>query len=248
MLALYIAVGVFAAVIGLCLLYVLFLLICTIAVNPKKEYNTFSRFYHIVLKSVVFLIIKLTRIKIHVTGFEKVPKDQLVLFVSNHRSNFDPIVMWHIFNSWKLAFVSKASNFGIPFVGRMVRRICFLAIDRENPRNAIVTINKAAEYIRNKEASIGIYPEGTRSKECVLLPFHNGVFKIAQKADCPIVVISTVGTETIHKRAPFRRSHVYLDVLDVIPAEVVKSSKTDVIGGNVRQLLENNIEKRENHG
>lgn len=246
--ALYIAAGICAAVIGLCLLYVLFLLICTIAVNPKKEYNTFSRFYHIVLKSVVYLIIKLTRIKIHVTGFEKVPKDQLVLFVSNHRSNFDPIVMWRIFNSWKLAFVSKASNFGIPFVGRMVRRICFLAIDRENPRNAIVTINKAAEFIRSKEASIGIYPEGTRSKECVLLPFHNGVFKIAQKADCPIVVISTVGTETIHKRAPFRRSHVYLDVLDVIPAEVVKSSKTDVIGGNVRQLLENNIEKRENHG
>lgn len=245
----YIAAGVLAGVIALFILYILFLLICTFAVNPKKEYNTFSRFYHIVLKSVVFFLIRFTRIKVHVTGFEKVPKDQKVLFVSNHRSNFDPIVMWYIFNDWKLGLVSKASNFGIPIVGRMVRRICFLSIDRENPRNAIVTINKAAEYIRTGEASIGIYPEGTRSKECVLLPFHNGVFKIAQKADCPIVVLSTVGTEKVHKQSPFRRSHICLDVLDVIPADEVKSSKTDVIGAKVLQLLKENIEMRENnHG
>ncbi len=241
----YAAAGILAALVALFLLYIIFLLICTFAVNPKKEYNRFNRFYHIVLKSVVYLLIKVTRIKIHLTGFEKVPKDQKVLFVSNHRSNFDPIVMWHIFNNWKLGLVSKASNFGIPIVGRMVRRICFLSIDRENPRNAIVTINKAAEFIRSGEASIGIYPEGTRSKECVLLPFHNGVFKIAQKAECPIVVLSTVGTEKVHKQSPFRRSHIYLDVLDVIPADVVKASKTDVIGGNVRQMLEKNIEMRE---
>ena len=243
----YTLAGILAAMIALFLLYIVFLLICTFAVNTKKEYTSFSRFYHVVLKSVVYLLIKLTRIKIHLTGFEKVPKDQKVLFVSNHRSNFDPIVMWHIFNNWKLGLVSKASNFGIPIVGRMVRRICFLSIDRENPRNAIVTINKAAEFIRNDTASIGIYPEGTRSKECVLLPFHNGVFKIAQKADCPIVVLSTVGTEKVHKQTPFHRSHIYLDVLEVIPAETVKANKTDAIGSRVRQLLEENIEKRENY-
>lgn len=241
----YAVAGVLAAAVGLFLIYLLFLLICTLAVNPKKEYNTFSNFYHTILRSIVFLLIKVCRIKLHVTGFEKVPKDQKVLFVSNHRSNFDPIVLWHIFNGWKLGLVSKASNFGIPIVGRMVQRICFLSIDRENPRNAIVTINKAAEFIRNDIASMGIYPEGTRSKKCVLLPFHNGVFKIAQKANCPIVVVSTVGTEKVHKHAPFRRTHIYLDVLDVIPAETVKTTKTDIIGSNVRQMLEENIEMRE---
>lgn len=65
-----------------------------------------------------------------------------------------------------------------------------MAIDRENPRNALLTIEKAAKLIESDEVSIGIYPEGTRSKECVLLPFHNGVFKIAQKASVPIVVAS----------------------------------------------------------
>ena len=214
-------------------------------VNPKKEYDEYNSFYHAVLKSVAFLLVHLMRIKIHVTGLEKIPTDVKPLFVCNHRSNFDPIVTWHILNKWKLAFVSKPSNFKIPFLGRIVRRVCFLPIDRENPRNAIVTINKAAALIQNNQASVGIYPEGTRSKQCVLLPFHNGVFKIAQKANAPIVVMTIVGTEKIHKRTPFRRTHVYLDVLDVISAENAKASKTDVIGATVREMMDNNIEKRD---
>lgn len=120
-----------------------------------------------------------------------------------------------------------------------------MSIDRENPRNAIVTINKAAEILGNEIASIGVYPEGTRSKECVLLPFHNGVFKIAQKANSSIVVLTVIGTEKIHKRAPWKATDVYLDVLEILPAEEVKSTKTDLIGDRIRTIFENNIEKRD---
>lgn len=241
MIVLYILAGL----IVLLLLYILFLGICTLLVNPNKEYETYSTFYHYALKSVANLMVFLVRIKIHVTGAEKLPHGEKLLFICNHRSSFDPIVTWYTFHKWKLGFISKASNFKIPFLGRMIRKCCFMAIDRENPRNAILTINKAANILRSKEASIGIYPEGTRSKECVLLPFHNGVFKIAQKADASIAVLSVVGTENIHKQTPWKRSHVYLDVLEIIPAEVVKTTKTDIIGEKVRILIENSIEKRE---
>lgn len=74
-----------------------------------------------------------------------------------------------------------------------------MAIDRENPRNAIKTIEKAAQLIEKKEVSIAVYPEGTCGKECVPLPFHNGVFKIAQKASVPIVVAAVQRTEQIHR-------------------------------------------------
>ena len=245
MLFLNILIASVLSIIGLFLLYVILLCICALLVNPKKDYEKYSIFYHIVLKTVAFLLVHLLRIKVHVTGKEKIPVDAKPLFVCNHRSNFDPIVTWHILNKWKLAFVSKPSNFKIPVLGRIVRKVCFLPIDRENPRNAIVTINKAAALIRNGEASVGIYPEGTRSKECVLLPFHNGVFKIAQKADAPIVVMTVVGTEKIHKRTPWRSTHIYLDILDVIPAEEAKASKTEVIGTAIRQMMETNIEKRD---
>ena len=230
---------------GLFALYVLFLGACALLVDPKKEYEKNSPYYRFLLDSVTAAAMKLLRIRVHVSGIEKIPKDTKVLFVSNHRSNFDPIITWYILKKWKIAFVSKPSNFKIPFFGRIIRKCCFMPIDRENPRNAIVTINKAAKLLKKQEVSIGIYPEGTRSKNGQLLPFHNGVFKIAQKAEAPIVVLCVTGTEKISKRTPFRRTDVYLDVLEVFSAQGIKETKTEMIGTAVRRLMEINTEKRE---
>ena len=229
---------------GLFLLYALFLLVCSLFINPKKEYENHSRFYRALLNGATAFAMKIMRIRIHTSGMEKVPENtKKLLFVSNHRSNFDPIITWHIFNKWQPAFVSKASNFKIPIFGRFIRKCCFMAIDRENPRNALKTILKAAELLKKGKVSIGIYPEGTRSKECKLLPFHNGVFKIAQKANADIVVLAVSGTEQIHKNYPFRHTDVYLDVLEVIPAETVRATKTDAIGERIKTELENHLSK-----
>ena len=230
---------------GLFALYVLFLGACALLVDPKKEYEKNSPYYRFLLDSVTAAAMKLLRIRVHVSGIEKIPKDTKVLFVSNHRSNFDPIITWYILKKWKIAFVSKPSNFKIPFFGRIIRKCCFMPIDRENPRNAIVTINNAAKLLKKQEVSIGIYPEGTRSKNGQLLPFHNGVFKIAQKAEAAMVVLCVTGTEKISKQTPFRRTDVYLDVLEVFSAQGIKETKTEMIGTAVRRLIEINTEKRE---
>lgn len=181
--------------------------------------------------------IRLLHIHIHVDGMEKLPKDGRFLLVCNHRSNFDPILTWQVMKERNLAFVSKAENFQIPIFGRIIRRCCFMAIDRENPRNALLTIEKAAKLISSDEVSIGIYPEGTRSKECVLLPFHNGVFKIAQKASVPIVVASIQGTEQIHKNWYRRRSDVQFRIIETIPTEFVNANRTSAIGEWVHNEL-----------
>ena len=233
------------APLALLLMYLLFLGVCCLLVNPGKDYNENSPFYRFLLDSATAAAMKLLRIRVHVSGMEKIPKDTKVLFVSNHRSNFDPIVTWYALKKWKIAFVSKPSNFKIPFFGRIIRKCCFMPIDRENPRNAIVTINKAAKLLKKQEVSIGIYPEGTRSKNGQLLPFHNGVFKIAQKAEAAIVVLCVTGTEKISKRTPFRRSDVYLDVLEVFSGASIKETRTEMIGTAVRRLMEINTEKRE---
>lgn len=241
MIILHILVGLLA----LLILYVLFLSICALLVSPDKTYEKNNPFYRFLLESATAVAIKLLRIRVHISGIEKIPKDEKVLFVSNHRSNFDPLITWNALKKWKIAFVSKPENFKVPYFGRIIRKCCFLPIDRENPRKAIVTINKAAKLLKKQEVSVGIYPEGTRSKSCQLLPFHNGVFKIAQKAETPIVVLCVTGTEKIAKRTPFKPTDVYLDVLDVLPTQGVKETKTEMIGTTVRQLIMTNTEKRD---
>lgn len=241
MIIIYILAGVLALAVALFLAYVLFLFIGSLFVSSKKEYEQNSRFYRFLLNSATAGALKILRIKVHPTGLENVSADVLPLFVGNHRSNYDPIIQWYIFRKWKPAFISKASNFKVPFFGRFIRKCCFMTIDRENPRKALVTINKATKLIQKGEVSIGVYPEGKRSKSGVLLPFHNGVFRIARKANVPIVVMSISGTEKIHKRTPFKRTDVFLDI-DVIPSDEVKQMKTDEIGDRVRTILESRLE------
>lgn len=136
----------------------------------------------------------------------------------------------------------------MPIFGRIIRKCCFMAIDRENPKEALKAINRAAGLLKQNAVSIGVYPEGTRSKSGGLLPFHNGVLKIAQKAQVPIVILAIDGTERIAKNFPFWKSTVYLDVIDVIPAKTVCSTRSSVLGGQIWSKLENKLEERNTKG
>ena len=226
------------ALLGVCVAYVLFLWLAALAVDTKKEYTQDSPFYRRLLYGATALAIRLLHIHIEAEGLEKLPEKGRFLLVCNHRSNFDPILTWQILRRCNLAFVSKAENFEIPIFGRFIRRCCFLAIDRENPRNALVTIQKAADLLTSDTVSVAIYPEGTRSKDCTLLPFHNGVFKIAQKAEVPIVVAAIEGTEQIHRNWFRRSTRVRFSVLETIPAPFVTENRTAAIGQRVREDLQ----------
>lgn len=233
-----ILLGAAAALVG----FILFVIAAALAVNPKKEYPHHSSFYRGMVNIVTWVCVVFTRVRIHVNGYEKVPETN-VLFVGNHRANMDSLITWQVFWKWRPAYISKEENFKIPVCGRLIRRCCFLSIDRENPRNAIKTINKAAELIHQEDISFGVYPEGTRNKSGKgLLPFHNGVLKIAQKANVPVVVVALSGTEKIRKNAPWRSTDVYLDILDVLSADYVKESTTAKMGEEIQQMLLTHLE------
>lgn len=228
--------------------YLLLLIISSLLVDTKKEYEVHSRFYRWLLNSATGIAFILTRTKIHVTGLEHIPKQGRFLLVGNHRSNYDPLVTWYVLRQYDLAFISKAANFKIPFFGRLIRKCCFMTIDRENPKNAMQTIQKATRLIEQDEVSVAVYPEGTRNTEEEMLPFHNGVFKIAQKAKVPIVIAAIRGTECIHKNIPWRRSHVYLDILETLPTDYVTSHKTAEIGDYMRMRIQPLLHnEEENH-
>ena len=116
-----------------------------------------------------------------------------------------------------------------------------MAIDRDHVRNAIVTINKAADYIKSGESNVFIFPEGTRNRtETPLLEFINGAFKIATKAGCPIVVAAISETEKVKHNIP-KRSDVYIKIVEVIPAEQVKAMRTADISDDVWHKIYANI-------
>ena len=216
------------------------LLVCLIRsmfVNPQKEYTDQSGFCRFLLNWSTFLVIRLFRIKIHVSGLDKVPKDQNFLLVSNHRSNYDPICTWYILKDHCISFLTKQANLKIPFYGRLIRRCCFYEISRTDVSKAVHAIDMASNLIRNTDISVGVYPEGSRQKNCVLAPFHSFVFRVAKQAHAPVVIMTVRGTENIHRNIPFRHTDVYVDFLQALEYESIAGRRSGEIGEKARNIM-----------
>ena len=132
----------------------------------------------------------------------------------------------------------KPSIMAIPIAGQALHKACFLSIDRENDREALKTIIKATQLIKKDEASIAVYPEGTRNPDGKgLLPFRNGVFKIAQRAKVPVVVATVKNSEKVLRNFPWRPTDVYLKVCKIISVEEMEGLKTNDIGDEARKCM-----------
>ena len=229
---------ILAALLGLCLLYVLFLTVCALLVDTKKEYEHDSPFYRRLLYGATACCIRLLRIHVHIDGMEKLPKDSRFLLVCNHRSSFDPLATMWALRDYNVSFISKPSNLKIPIVGKLAWGACYLPINREDNREALKTILQAAEYLKNDVCSMCIYPEGTRSHGTAMLPFHSGSFKIAQKAGVPLVIASIEGTENVAKNVLRRPTRVTLKILEVIDAAEVKAEKTNTLADHSVETIQ----------
>ena len=225
-----IAMGVLLALI---LLNYAFIFIIAPFINKNKEQKTNNRFFRFYTENSVGILLKLLRIKIVCQGLESIPKGNWLL-ISNHRSAFDPMVQLWALRGHRLAFISKPENFAIPGVGEFIHKCCFLPIDRENPRNALRTIIKAVGYLKNDVVNVGVYPEGTRSRNNELRPFHNGTLQMAQKAGVPIVTSVLYNTEAITKHPIIRSTTVVFKIISVTDAETVKTSNSTELGERLR--------------
>lgn len=218
--------------------YVSVMYIVTLFMHNKESINKQSGFCRISCIAIAEMLCMYGGLRVHIKGREKLPDNGRFLFVCNHRSLFDPLIIIDKLRKYNISFISKQANIDIPIAGELACGAGFLPIDRENNREALKTINKAADYLKSDMCSVGIYPEGTRSKTNELLPFHSGSFKIAQKAGVPVVIASVSGTEKATKNMFRRRTDVTLNILEVISAEEVKSTPTAAMAERARGLIE----------
>ena len=223
----------------LLLFLVTFIILLFVDVNkPVKP----SRTFRFIIKLVLDVLVPLFRVKIHSTGLNKVPYNTRILLVSNHLFDVDPAVFMHAMPNLEIGFVGKKEIYSdMKLVSRAMHLLGGLPIDRENPRNAVNTINKSAENIKNDICSMGIFPEGYCSTTGELLPMRNGAFKIAKKAECPIVVATVKNTRKVLNNMFRRTTDVYLDILTVIDKETVDKLSTAELGNMVYEIMLNNL-------
>lgn len=131
----------------------------------------------------------LSATRVTVLGEENVPLDTPVLYVANHRSFFD-ILLTYVRVPRPTGYVAKKEMLKYPLLVSWMKNLHCLFLDRDNIKEGLKTILHGVEEVKSG-ISICIFPEGTRNQTAdTFLPFHEGSFKIAERANCPIIPIA----------------------------------------------------------
>ncbi len=134
-------------------------------------------------------------VKVTVSGQEKLDANQTYIFAANHQSQFDiPAMQGYL--GFDFRWMAKKELFAVPVFGAGMRACGYVAVDRSRGRQALQSLNEAAEQI-NAGTSVIIFPEGTRSADGQLQPFKSGAMVLAIKARVPIVPVAILGTHEI---------------------------------------------------
>lgn len=210
-----------AFLVGFVALYValwLVLILFSLTISRKKTYAKPNPAYTLAINIGYAMICGTARIRLKVTGGEKIPQGRFLL-VCNHLSRFDNMLICMVLGMNPIAFISKPENFKFPAAGRYMIGCCYIPVERGSAGRGRAAVERAEELIRSDISSVGVFPEGRRGSGESLQKFKAGCLKIAVNTGCPIVVCAVNNTQKVHRRFPWRSTTVTLDVLDVLSPE-----------------------------
>lgn len=137
-------------------------------------------------------------IEISVSGLENIPKNQTVIFASNHQGAADILLCMGLIPI-NFRFAIKKELFKIPIFGWVLKKCDYFVIDRAS----ILSVFKMTQdfvKVLKKGGSILIFPEGTRSRNGALGPFKQASLLAAPKAGVPVIPIAISGSYNILQR------------------------------------------------
>ena len=206
--------------------------------HPEKY--PFAKRYEMVRKEILF-VLRRFHIDVKKEGFE-ILRDakKPALVIANHYSVMDPVML--IASSERpITFLSKKENLKMPFVGQILKMLESFTIDRKNVISQVKTLQKIGEFLKDENnPHVVIFIEGTRNKhpEGDLLEFHPGTLKIAYKANCDIVPVTTYGTFRILKLNSYLKHYPFFwKINQPITSEEYLKKNTIDLSSEMRQKM-----------
>lgn len=135
-----------------------------------------------------------------ITGMENVPEEGGFIVASNHLSFLDSVLIQGLFPR-QVSFFAKAEYFTQPGFRGKCKKFFFesfgsIPVDRDKQSGAVEALYGLTEIIRSG-IGVGIYPEGTRSRDGRLYRGKNGVGWLALATGVPVVPVGLRDTQKI---------------------------------------------------
>ncbi len=123
-------------------------------------------------------------------GVERVPSRGGALLLINHQSFLDPIFVG-LPLARPVSYLARDSLFGVPVVGWILKRTYVIPINREAASST--SIRLAAERLQ-QGFLVGLFPEGTRSRDGEIGPLKPGFMALLRRVDVPVIPVAVAGS------------------------------------------------------
>jgi 1-acyl-sn-glycerol-3-phosphate acyltransferase len=132
-------------------------------------------------------------------GAENLPRTGGFVVTPNHLSHVDPLTFAHFLydNGREPYFLGKEGVFRVPVVGAILRGAEQIPVYRNTGQAADAF--RAAVAAVNEGKCVGVYPEGTLTRDPELWPMvgKTGAARIALVTKCPVIPVAQWGPQTI---------------------------------------------------
>lgn len=209
---------------------------CYCLLRPFHRDNVFHT------AKVMGMVSKLLGLTVEVRIPDSVKNLSPVVYICNHQNSYDIFTVSNAVMPGTVS-VGKKSLKWIPFFGQMYWLTGNILIDRKNTNKAMNTIALTATKIREKQLSVWLFPEGTRSNGRGLLPFKTGAFRTALQANVPIVPICT---SDMHDKIHLNRwnnGKLIIEFLEPIYLEEGGSEKIRAVTNHTHALMASKIKE-----
>jgi len=164
------------------------------------------------------------------------------VFVMNHQTNYD-LVLGGIIRIKRTVSLGKREILWFPIFGLFYWLSGNILIKREKRSKALKAMEKVNKIIRDKNISILIMPEGTRSKGRSLGKFKKGAFRTAIGAQVPIVPICASSWHQNINLNKWNAGTLHINVLDPISTQGMDTSSINSLTETCREKMEKEIER-----
>jgi 1-acyl-sn-glycerol-3-phosphate acyltransferase len=181
--------------------------------------------------------------RLRIEGREHLPWHGPAVLVSNHQSLGDILVLFGLYRPFK--WVSKASNFKLPFLGWNMYLNRYVGLVRGD-KHSIAKMMADCERWLDRGVPVLLFPEGTRSPDNQLLPFKDGAFRLALAKGCPLIPMVLTGTgDTLPKHGLKVKFRANCRVRVLAPVDPRAFSDVDTLRDHVRDLMARELARLE---
>jgi len=157
----------------------------------REMYRKAERFW-------AWTLMKIGGIRLEIKGQENLPKNEAVVYMSNHQSDLDWPIMFRVIPG-QYIFLAKQELFDTPVFGAYMKLQEYVPIERRNIRKSFKAYQTIMTLIKSGN-SIVIFPEGTRSYNDKLGKFKPSSFSVLQETKVRVVPIAIDGSTNIQRK------------------------------------------------